>query len=323
MQYYQEHKDDPNILCHFLETKFVSKNKSLQFTFNHVFSNPTIDYDTVSSQRQQSWRQQSTLENSDFLDNYQILLDAIKSYQWNRVDSLFLEKYNTKEHFRLLFALLTKWHYSQKIISRLQYQTSLGIQQVRWAMSPDNKFLDNLNNTPYARYKHLGISFAKVKDLTKQEYNDLYRLSVDCYPFLQHKIVYKKAIKLFGMTEFTYGIPETYNISKCGPVYRPCLVLGSLKACTLLKFIKNYKERPFVCHHPDLKQNSTSFDTFENQNILEHWHHDYFHMLRGIRTGKQVLRQDLENQQQCLRMIDNGIMIHDSLDYQQQQQQQL
>ena len=60
MQYYQEHKDDPNI-CHFLETKFVSKNKSLQFTFKHVFSNPTIEYDTVSSQRQQS-----ILENSDF-----------------------------------------------------------------------------------------------------------------------------------------------------------------------------------------------------------------------------------------------------------------
>jgi hypothetical protein len=41
-------------------------------------------------------------------------------------------------------------------------------------------------------------------------------------------------------------------------------------------------------------------------------------MLRGIRTGKHVLREDLENQQQCLTIIDGGKIIHDSLDYQQQ-----
>jgi hypothetical protein len=43
-------------------------------------------------------------------------------------------------------------------------------------------------------------------------------------------------------------------------------------------------------------------------------------LINALNKGKQVLRQDLENQQQCLGLIDAGKIIHDSLDYQQQQQ---
>jgi hypothetical protein len=321
MEYYETNRGNPNILLRFLETKFVNKNVSIQQTFEYIFSHGSINYDELKSVSRQSWR--PDLANKDYENQYEQLLDYIKKYNWKAVDALFLTQYNTKEHFRIIFALLTKWHYHDKIISRLQYENTLGIQQARWAISPENKFIDYLMDG--LKGKITDITFNLVKNIDKFPFamNVPKKIQLCFYQYSKNKIIYTLTNTLHE--SFHMGIPETFNLSKCAPVYRPRLVLGTLNSCSLLKFMKNYGERPFICHHPDLsdKHNSIEFDGIVGMNVFEHWAHDARHVYNNIQ-GMQRFDVDplVLSEQQCLKYNDDGY-IYNPLNYQQQTPQTL
>jgi hypothetical protein len=332
MEYYEANKGNPNILLRFLETKFVSKNNSIQQTFDIIFSHDTINYDELkslhrSTLQRHAWRQE--LENKDYENGYAQLFDSIKKYNWKAVDTLFSEQYNIKEHFRIIFALLAKWYYLDQTISRLQYQNALGIQQARWALSSDNKFANFLFQG--IKGDLLDFTLNQVKNIDKFPYGIESYLSAKnklCfYQYSKNKVVYTANFK--HNDTYHMAIPETFNLSKCANVYRPRLVLGSLTSCTLLKYMKQYGERPFVCHHPDLSDtnNSTHFDGITGMNVFEHWVHDARHNFTNAlqsKTRQQAFDLDPSTitQQQCLKYNDQGY-IYNPLNYQQQVQQRL
>lgn len=331
MEFYQANKENPNILMRFLETKYVSKNKSIQQTFDYIFSHDTIHYDELkslhtSAQQRHAWRPE--LENKDYENGYAQLFDYIKKYNWKGVDSLFAEQYNNREHFRMIFAILAKWYYHYKSISRLQYENTLGIQQARWALSPDNKYANYLFNG--IRGNLVDFTFHLVKNIDKFPYaSDLYlseEIKLCFYQHSKNKVVY--TANFTNGEPYHLAIPETFNLSQCANVYRPRLVLGSFTSCSLLKYMKQYGERPFVCHHPDLSDthNSTHFDGIAGMNVFEHWAHDARHTYTNA-VG--LTRQELFDidpstltQQKCLEYNDAGY-IYEPLHYQQQTQERL
>jgi len=334
MEYYEANKENPNILLRFLETKYVSKNNSIQQTFNYIFSHDDIiNYDELKSlhtsrQQRHAWRPE--LENKDYENGYAQLYDLIKKYNWKAVDTIFSEQYNTREHFRIIFALLAKWYYQDKTISRLQYQNALGIQQSRWALSSDNKFANYFLNG--IKGELLDFTFNLVKNIDKFPYGIESYLSAKnklCfYQYSKNKIVYTANFKLGGMNQYHLAIPETFNFSKCANVYRPRLVLGSFTSCSLAKFTKQYGERPFVCHHPDLSDthNPIQFDGVAGMNVFEHWAHDARHLYTNALISTPQDTFDLDpsklTQQQCLKYNDVGY-IYNPLNYQQQTQERL
>jgi len=323
MEFYEANKENPNILLRFLETKYVSKNTSIRETFDYVFSHPVINYDELkslhtSAQARHSWN--SDLECKDYQDNYALLLDYIKKYNWKGVDTLFYEQYNVKEHFRIIFALLTKWYYHDRMLSRLQYENALGIQQARWAMSPENKFRQYLFNGIKGLVQN--IEFSLVKNVGKFPYAiDVPKQLQWCfYQQSKNKIVYTVFL---SYDIYHMGIPETFDLSKCAPVYRPRLVCGTFNSCSLMKFMKSYGERPFICHHPDLsdKHNSVQFDGIQGVNVFEHWAHDARHVLTNLQGVQDFgLNPQTLTEQECLRYNDEGL-IYNTLHYQEQKQQ--
>lgn len=336
MEYYEANKQNPNILLRFLETKFVSKNKSIQQTFDYIFSHgDNIDYDELKSlhtsgQQRHAWRPE--LENKDYENGYAQLYDLIKKYNWKAVDTLVSEQYNTKEHFRIIFALLAKWYYQDKTISRLQYENTLGIQQSRWALSSDNKFAIYFLNG--IKGELLDFKFNLFKNIDKFPYpfaNESYlsaKSKLCFYQYSKNKIVYTANFQSGSIQQYHLAIPETFNFAKCADVYRPRLVLGSFSSCSLAKFTKQYGERPFVCHHPDLSDthNPIAFDGVGGMNVFEHWAHDARHLFTNAlrSTPQQVLDVDPSKltQQQCLAYNDRGY-IYNPLNYQQQDQQRV
>lgn len=323
MEYYEANKQNPNILLRFLETKYVSKNNSIQQTFDYIFSHgDTIHYDELislhtSTQQRHAWRPE--LENKDYENSYAQLYDLIKKYNWKAIDTLFSEQYNNKEHFRIIFALLAKWYYQDKTISRLQYENTLGIQQARWAQSSDNPVRRFLVNG--IKGKLLDFTLNLVKNIDHFPYE--VKLPIDIqwcyYQHSKNKIVYTATYKLGTINVYHMAIPETFNLANCVNVYRPRLVCGSLKSCSLLKFMKDFGERPYICHHPDLKHNSTEFDGSEGMNVFEHWAHDTRHLYVNMKGKLMDTDPSSMSQQKCLQYNDLGYIYH-PLSYQQQEQ---
>lgn len=222
MEYYEANKQNPNILLRFLETRYVSKNKSIQQTFDSIFSHDDIiNYDELKSlhtskQQRHVWRPE--LENKDYENGYTQLYDLIKKYNWKAVDTLVSEQYNTREHFRIIFALLAKWYYQDKTISRLQYENTLGIQQSRWALSPDNKFAIYLLHG--LKGELLDFNLNLVKNIDKFPYGIEPYLSAKSklcfYQYSKNKIVYTATFK--HGSKYHLAIPETFNFQNV-PMY--------------------------------------------------------------------------------------------------------
>jgi len=115
---------NPVILKSYIDTQYISKNKMLIKIFNDLFF-------------------QRTAPNED-------IYSLIMSNDWLGLDAYIAAHNGSDEFFRIITQFFL-FYYFMKNISYHQYQTALGIQQVRWMN-------DIANNRIMQNYRIVGIS---------------------------------------------------------------------------------------------------------------------------------------------------------------------
>lgn len=211
-------------------------------------------------------------------------------------------------------------------ITRKEFEIAMGIQQVRWMVDPNNcriKKVFDKNETTIINYKHdngriltnyrvENADFCYWQDIPEDErtiisrqINEIIirRLSNPPIDYnkifvntVWYKVLFTKNGKKttagswsgYGSEEDYYPIPETLNISDIACIYQPKLVFGSLSDFSLLKFIINYGQRPYIAHVPDSTSNLCDVHGLEHA-IVAGWRHDIHHSFNGDCTT-DVLR---------------------------------
>ena len=262
--------NDPEILKSYLDTQYISKNKKLLKIFNDLFF-------------------QRIAPNED-------IYGLIMSNNWLGLDA-YIAAHNGHEEFYRIISQFFLFFYFMKNISYHQYQTALGIQQVRWMN-------DIANNRIMQNYRIVGISpslWDEIDTPTQSVILDQFKKRI------QNKIANKSLIddvefnnslsntiwyKLdqpgaqglwggYGPDKHWYTIPETfYYPNTC--IYRPLLMFGTISEKTLLNFIIEHKMRPYAAHLPGSTSNLVKIHDHKH-GIVHNWQHDFSHSSGGAR----------------------------------------
>lgn len=120
---------------------------------------------------------------------------------------------------------------------------------------------------------------------------------------------------------FYFAIPETLNFSSFLYTYEPQLVAGTLKSSTFLQHIRQFKKRPFVLWHPDVKSSSLKPEAIDGfVPIFYHWMHDFHHMSvdfsnhYAVQEAQKAILQ--KKQHACLYIHDCGMLVHQKSEWQ-------
>jgi hypothetical protein len=263
------------ILKSYIDTKYISKNKILIKIFNDLYS-------------------QRIPVNDE-------LYELIMSNNWLGLDAYIASHNGPDEFFRIITQLFL-FYYFMKNISYHQYQSALGIQQVRWMN-------DVANDRIMQNYRIVGIR------PSLWDYIDTPTQSVILDQFktrIQNKVANKSLIddtefnkslsntiwyKLdqpgaqglwggYGPDKHWYTIPETfYYPNTC--IYRPLLMFGTISEKTLLNFIIENKMRPYAAHFPGAISNLVNIHDHKH-GIVHNWQHDFSHSSGGA-TGCDLI----------------------------------
>lgn len=263
---------DNEILKSYLDTKYISKNKKLIRIFNDI-TNQRIPV------------------NED-------IYALIMSNNWMGLDA-YIAAHNGPDEFFRIISQFFLFYYFMKNISYHQYQTALGIQQVRWMN-------DVANDKEMKNYRILGIvpslwddidPIVQLEILTqfKQRIQNKVanKTEIDDLEFnnsLSNTIWYKLdqpgAQGLWGGygvqgDKHWYTIPETfYYPNTC--IYRPLLMFGTISEKTLLNFIIENKLRPYAAHLPGSITNLVKIHDHKH-GIVHNWQHDFSHSSGGAK----------------------------------------
>ena len=262
-------KHDNETLKRYLDKKYISKNKVLI----HIFNDLLLQKIPVNEH----------------------IYGLTMSNNWLGLDA-YIAAHNGPDEFFKIISQFFLFFYFMKNISYHQYQTALGIQQVRWMN-------DVTNNRIMQNYRILGITPSIWDDIdkpTQSEILDQFKTRIDkksvnkmtsddLNRHLSNTIWYKLeqpgAQGLWGgygleRDKHWYTIPETfYHPMTC--IYRPILLFGTITEKTLLKFIIENKLRPYAAHLPKAKSNLVSIHGHKH-GIVHNWQHDFSHSTNGI-----------------------------------------
>ena len=267
--------NNPEILKSYLDTQYISQNKRLIKLFNDLFF-------------------QRITPNED-------IYGLIMSNNWLGLDA-YIAAHNGPEEFYRIISQFFLFFYFMKNISYHQYQTALGIQQVRWMN-------DVANNRIMQNYRILGITpslwngietsvqteilaqFKKRiqnKVANKTEINDI-KFNESLSNTIWYKLDQPGAQGLwggYGPDKHWYTIPETfYYPNTC--IYRPLLMFGTISETTLLNFIIKHKMRPYAAHFPGAMSNLVKIHDLTH-GIVHNWQHDFSHSSGGA-TGCDLI----------------------------------
>ena len=267
--------NNPEILKSYLDTQYISQNKRLIKIFNDLFF-------------------QRIAPNED-------IYGLIMSNNWLGLDA-YIAAHNGPEEFYIIISQFFLFFYFMKNISYHQYQTALGIQQVRWMN-------DVANNRIMQNYRILGITpslwdgidpsvqteimaqFKKRiqnKVANKTEINDI-KFNESLSNTIWYKLDQPGAQGLwggYGPDKHWYTIPETfYYPNTC--IYRPLLMFGTISETTLLNFIIKHKMRPYAAHFPGAMSNLVKIHDLTH-GIVHNWQHDFSHSSGGA-TGCDLI----------------------------------
>ena len=259
---------DNEILKSYLNTKYISKNKKLIRIFNDI--------------------------NNQRIPPNEDIYSLISSNNWLGLDA-YIAAHNGPDEFFRIIAQFFLFYYFIKNISYHQYQTALGIQQVRWMN-------DVANNRIMQNYRIVGITpslwdgidpsvqtqilaqFKKRiqnKVANKTEINDI-KFNESLSNTIWYKLDQPGVQGLwggYGPDKHWYTIPETfYYPNTC--IYRPLLMFGTISEKTLLNFIIEHKMRPYAAHLPDSTSNLVKIHDHKH-GIVHNWQHDFSHSSGG------------------------------------------
>jgi hypothetical protein len=204
----------------------------------------------------------------------------------------YIAAHNGADNFFVILAQLFLLFYFFKNISYHQFQTALGIQQVRWMN-------DTANNRTMTRYRIAGVTpflwdsidTESKTQILKEFAPHFERKSISAFRIedfdshLTNTIWYEVNQPGFGRGMWSgfnakqdkhwYTIPETfYYPNAC--TYRPILQFGTVNEKTLLYFIIENKLRPYAAHLPDSKSNLRHIHSVDHA-IVQNWRHDFSH----------------------------------------------
>jgi hypothetical protein len=269
------------LLKQYPETKNVSRNQDLQRIFlelktNKFRPNPAI----VSLIKSQNWK-----KFDDFCKRNQ----GIPKF-WILLQHLFYLFYFVDENKKIDFDTMQK---------------GLGIQQARWQMDPNNEFQKKLLynrafsfGNGFTFHDTLEFNYLKdiiTKDQIIERLEDIstepldeenfantiwYRVDFDSKKYFGK--VYEDAdrsfIVAFGTAENKkyFGIPNSYDVSKYTCLQQPRIVFGKMAPPSMVNFILDYDQRPYVGFLPGSKSNLETFDDI-TASILMNWGHDFNH----------------------------------------------
>jgi hypothetical protein len=267
--------NNPVILKSYIDTQYISQNKRLIKIFNDLFSKKITPNEDIYS--------------------------LIASNNWLGLDA-YIAAHNGPDEFFRIIAQIFLFYYFIKNISYHQYQTALGIQQVRWMN-------DVANNRIMQNYRIVGITpslwdgidpsvqteilaqFKKRiqnKVANKTEINDV-KFNESLSNTIWYKLDQPGAQGLwggYGPDKHWYTIPETfYYPNTC--IYRPMLVFGTISEKTLLNFIIEHKMRPYAAHFPGAISNLVNIHDHKH-GIVHNWQHDFSHSSGGA-TGCDLI----------------------------------
>lgn len=268
------------MLKKYSETQFISANKDLQ-------------------------RMMRELESGGVVLNKEIE-ELIKTNRWKAFDKYILDNVGKIKFFEILQQLFLLHYFVDDKISRRQFQTALGIQQVRWMVDPENSkdistMIKNAEGNPVVQTKEYEVVSADLfiwEDIMPEIRSNI---TAKLYSFIQDRLYepkpdeslnfhylgsiwYKvktkpeeiRAWRGWGPEFDYYTIPETFNFSRIACIYAPTLLFGSLSEPSLLKYIMGNKLRPYVMHLPGALSNL--FEIHGNGGmIVANWRHDFTH----------------------------------------------
>ncbi len=279
----------PDLKTDFLETMFLSKNTKLIEIIHRIVDGKVVIYD---------W-----------------LYRIIKAGNWKALDAFILAHHGKAAFFAILeqFFLFKYFLAEGESITRKEFEIAMGIQQVRWMVDPENcrmkgdisengRILTNYE-VKHAEFYYWQDISDDEKTIISRQINEMieYRLTkpidynIKFYNTVWYKVLFTKDGKKinagtwsgYGSERDYYPIPETLNISDITCVYQPKLVFGSLSDVSLLKFMINYGQRPYIAHVPDSKSNLCDVHGLTHA-IVAGWRHDIHHSRIGGCTNKSI-----------------------------------
>lgn len=275
----------PDLKKDFLETMFLSKNPVLNTMMRRIVDGAVVKDDS--------------------------LYGLIKAGNWRALDELMSTNPGKDTFFRILeqFFLFKYFLPEDERITRKEFEIAMGIQQVRWMVDPENcRIKKNSENTENGRvhtnYRVEKADFYYWQEIPEDERTEIseqinkqinLRLTnpIDYNRRFENTVWYKVLFidsvgkkrtigwDRYGKKLDFYPIPETLNISDIACVYQPKLVFGSLSDVSLLKFIINYKQRPYIAHLPNAKGNLCDIHDLKHA-IVAGWQHDFHHSRSGV-----------------------------------------
>jgi hypothetical protein len=250
------------------ETMYVSKNPMLK----EILS---------------SW--DSIPENAD-------LLTLIRNGKWSELDAYIRERPGKLEFQNILAQYLIFRHRNTEPITRKEFETAMGIQQVRWMVDPDNcRSFKNyvVHDATFSYFQDISIEEQTliinemIWDIQYKGIDKKYKTIEGMQEFFQGTIWYDVKYvgvvgswKGFGLRGQWFPISETINLSTIACIYAPQLVFGALSDLSLFKHIVNYEQRPYIAHIPDAKSNLCDIHNIKHM-VVAAWMHDFSHSRGG------------------------------------------
>ena len=251
------------------------------------------------------------------------IAELVKTNKWAEFDA-YIQSNPGVANFYRIFQQLFLLYNKKSEISRKQYQTALGIQQVRWMVDDENcKDMDT--------YSVISAKFFDWRDIPADEQN---LIQVELYDNIKDRLYSKTITKElnghyngsiwykvettrgsgigswegFGSKHDYFPITETINFSKLSCIYSPVLIFGSLSEQSLFKYIIIHKQRPYAMHFPTSKSNLCKIHG-DKAMIVANWRHDLHHSRSGnCSTGFHYINDNCktyENEDTIVEAVKN------------------
>ena len=310
-------------LKQFFETRYQSKNDNLKSIITELPNREVPKQPDILHM----------IRTNDWVYFDKKIINTGQKFFWILLQQLFLYKYFLPDDEK---------------ITRKQFEIAMGIQQVRWMANPNNcrdyyfkksgskNYEENRSQLFYTIHSaklHIWETLdaavrskivAQLRDKlqTRRTDND----TTDLDAFLRGSVWYfVLPLDRFGKETMIGGgwqgfgpdkenyfpIPETLNFSSIACVYAPKLIFGSLSEVSLLKYIMEYRERPYAAHLPDAQSNLCVIHNQKNA-ICANWMHDFHHSRSMMKCDRaKVIGYSLLNQK-C-KLLGSNIVTTENL----------